>query len=80
MCPVIGPRRTLHYWGAKSRGQGVAYTIGYFCPDAPITYATQIGFPGTPEFAEYESKSMLGQLPCLEHDGVKIGQSGAIVR
>ena len=80
MRSVTDPRRTLHYWGAKSRGQGVAYTLGYFCPDAPITYATEIGYPGTPEFATYEGKSMLGQLPCLEHAGTKIGQSGAIVR
>eukprot|EP01043_Picozoa_sp_COSAG02_P028972 COSAG02_NODE_1784_length_10941_cov_179.259823_10_plen_102_part_00 len=71
---------TLHYWGAKSRGQTIAYALGYFCPDAPITYKTEIGYPGTPEFAEYEGKSMLGQLPCLEHAGVKIGQSGAIMR
>ena len=35
---------TLHYWAAKSRGQqGIAYTLGYFSPDAPITYVTEIG-------------------------------------
>ena len=71
---------TLHYWGVKSRGLATVYVMGYFAPDTEITYATEIGYPGTPEYAAYEGKSLLGQLPCLQHGDRKIGQSGAIVR
>jgi hypothetical protein len=54
---------TLHYWGVKSRATAIAYTIGYFVPDAPITYATEIAYPGTPEFAACEFPSLRSAPP-----------------
>lgn len=53
--PEVDAGTTLHYWGVKSRATAIAYTLGYFAPDAPIRYATEIAYPGTPEFAACES-------------------------
>jgi|EP01046_Picozoa_sp_COSAG06_P006261 hypothetical protein len=49
--PAADRGTVLHYWGVKSRATAIAYTLGYFAPDADITYATAIAYPGTPEYA-----------------------------
>ena len=41
---------------------------------------TEIAYPGTPEFAAYEGKTIFSQLPCLVDGERKVGQSGAIFR
>ena len=68
----------LYYWGAKSRAQGAMFIVAWCDKLAEVEWVKDAPWPGTPEWAAYETKSYMGQLPYLVDGDVKIGQSGAI--
>lgn len=65
---------TLYYWPIKARGYGIAA----IAKEAGIDIKWEANF----DLAALKAAGTLpfGQLPYLEHNGVKIAQSGAIMR
>ena len=77
MAELAESKPVLHYWGVKSRTHAINYLLGYNGLANQVTLKQDIGYPGTPEFAQNPS-SKLGQLPFLQDGEVQLGQSGAI--
>jgi hypothetical protein len=77
---TLALKMDLHYWGAASRAHYPMFVAGAAKKLGSVNCVTQIPYPGAPGWAEYPSKSYLGQLPYLVDGSTKIGESMAIVR
>ena len=77
--PASKPRLT--YWGGvASRAHYYSYVLGYFGKLDAVEFNNCSVYPGTPEFAAFQPKSMLGTLPVMHDGDATCGQSAGIIR